>query len=58
MIQAAAGFTSFPILMNGASSVVADAFGPVTGDHARTAIGVAALPFSVPIEIEAEVELA
>ena len=58
MVCAAPGFTAFTVLMNGASSVLAEAFGPEVGDHARVAIGVAALPFNVPIEIEAEVELA
>ncbi len=58
MVCAAPGFTAFPVLMNGASSVIAEAFGAEIGDHARVAIGVAALPFNVPIEIEAEVELA
>ncbi len=58
MVCAAPGFTAFPVLMNGASSVIADTFGPEVGDHARVAIGVAALPFNVPVEIEAEVELA
>jgi len=58
MVCAAPGFTAFPVLMNGASSVIANAFGPEVGDHARVAIGVAALPFNVPVEIEAELELA
>ena len=58
MVCAAPGFTAFPVLMNGASSVIAEAFGPDVGDHARVAIGVAALPFNVPVEIEAELELA
>ena len=58
MVCAAPGFTAFPVLMNGASSVLAGAFGPEVGDHARVAIGVAGLPFNVPVEIEAEVELA
>ena len=34
-----------------------EVFGPDTGDHARLAIGVAALPFNAPLEIEGEVEL-
>lgn len=38
--------------------MIADAFGSEVGDHARVAIGVAALPFNVPVEIEAELELA
>ena len=58
MVCATPGFTAFPQLMNGASSVIAKAFGPEIGDHARVAIGIAALPFNVPVEIEAEVELA
>lgn len=58
MVCAAPGFTAFPMLMNGASSVIAEAFGPEVGNHARVAVGVAALPFNVPVEIEAEVELA
>ena len=58
MVCAAPGFKAFPVLMNGASSVIADAFGPEIGNHARVAIGVAGLPFNVPVEIEAEVALA
>ena len=58
MVCAAPGFTAFPVLINGASSAIAEAFGPEVGDHARVAVGVAALPFDVPVEIEAEVELA
>jgi len=44
--------------MNGASSLIHEVFGPEIGDHARVAIGVGALPFNVPVEIEAELELA
>ena len=58
MVCSAPGFTGFPVLMNGASSVIAEAFGPEVGDHARVTVGVAALPFNVPVEIEAELELA
>ena len=58
MVCAAPGFTTFPVLMNGASSVIAEAFGPEVGDHARVALGVAALPFNAPVEIEADMEFA
>ena len=34
------GVTAFPVLMNGASSVIAEALGPQIGDNARVAIGV------------------
>lgn len=57
MVAPAPGFTAFPLLMNGASSLIQEVFGPEVGDHARVAIGVGALPFNVPVEIEAEVEL-
>jgi enamine deaminase RidA (YjgF/YER057c/UK114 family) len=58
MISPAPDFTAFPLLMNGASSLIREVFGPEIGDHARVAIGVGALPFNVPVEIEAELELA
>jgi enamine deaminase RidA (YjgF/YER057c/UK114 family) len=57
MVAPAPGFTGFPLLMNGASSLIQEVFGPDVGDHARVAIGVGALPFNVPLEIEAELEL-
>ena len=57
MVSPAPGFTEFPRLMNGASSLIQEVFGPEIGDHARVAIGVGALPFNVPVEIEAELEL-
>jgi enamine deaminase RidA (YjgF/YER057c/UK114 family) len=57
MVWPAAGFNGFPLLMNGASSLIQEVFGPEIGDHARVAIGVGALPFNVPVEIEAELEL-
>jgi enamine deaminase RidA (YjgF/YER057c/UK114 family) len=58
MVAPAPGFTAFPQVVNGASSLIQQVFGPEIGDHARVAIGVGALPFNAPIEIEAELELA
>jgi enamine deaminase RidA (YjgF/YER057c/UK114 family) len=58
MFVPANGFTGFPQALNGASDVLQEVFGPEIGDHARLAIGVAALPFDAPLEIEGEVELA
>jgi enamine deaminase RidA (YjgF/YER057c/UK114 family) len=52
------GFVDFPQALNGASDLIQSVFGPEIGDHARLAIGVAALPFNAPLEIEGEVELA
>jgi enamine deaminase RidA (YjgF/YER057c/UK114 family) len=57
MVSPAPGFTQFPQVLNGASTLIQELFGPEVGDHARVAIGVGALPFNVPGEIEAEVEL-
>jgi enamine deaminase RidA (YjgF/YER057c/UK114 family) len=58
MVSSVPDFTEFPLLMNGASSLIRNVFGPEIGDHSRVAIGVGALPFNVPVEIEAELELA
>lgn len=57
MVWAAPGFTGFPAVLNGASSLIHDVFGPEIGNHARVAIGVAATPFNAPLEIEAQLEL-
>jgi enamine deaminase RidA (YjgF/YER057c/UK114 family) len=50
-------FTDHPKLINAASELFGDAFGDA-GRHARAAIGVAALPLGVPVEVEAIVEVA
>jgi enamine deaminase RidA (YjgF/YER057c/UK114 family) len=34
-----------------------DVFGSERGAHARSAVGMAELPFDIPVEIEGEVEL-
>jgi hypothetical protein len=58
MFVPASGFNGFPQALNGASDLLQELCGPEIGDHARLAIGVAALPFNAPLEIEGEVELA
>lgn len=57
MVNAAPGFTALPGVINGASQVILDVFGPDRGAHARSAVGMAELPMGVPVEIEAEVLL-
>lgn len=57
MINTAPGFVQTPLVINGFSDLVLDVFGADRGDHCRSAIGVAALPFNTPVEIEAEVEI-
>jgi enamine deaminase RidA (YjgF/YER057c/UK114 family) len=47
-----------PSVINGFSDLILEVFGPERGQHARSAVGVASLPFGIPVEIEAEVEIA
>jgi enamine deaminase RidA (YjgF/YER057c/UK114 family) len=49
------GFTDQPKVANGASELFGGAFGEA-GRHARAAVGVAALPLGVPVEVDAIVE--
>lgn len=58
MVNAAPGFTQTPAVINGCSDLILDLYGPEVGAHARSAVGLAELPFSIPVEIEAEVEFA
>ena len=48
------GFTDQPKVANGASDLMVSVFGEV-GRHARSAVGVAALPLGVAVEIDAVV---
>jgi len=57
MVNSAPGFRDYPAVINGASRLVYEVFGPDAGRHSRVAIGVAGLPFDAPVEIEAEAEL-
>lgn len=57
MVNTAPGFTATPGVINGFSELILTLWGPEHGAHARSAIGVATLPFGFPVEIEAEVEI-
>jgi enamine deaminase RidA (YjgF/YER057c/UK114 family) len=57
MVNSAPGFNRQPTVINGFSDLILELFGPVIGAHSRSAVGFAELPFDVPVEIEAEVEL-
>jgi enamine deaminase RidA (YjgF/YER057c/UK114 family) len=50
-------FTGQPGVVNGASEFIGDVFGDA-GRHARSAVGVAALPLDAPVEVELIVEFA
>jgi enamine deaminase RidA (YjgF/YER057c/UK114 family) len=51
-------FGEQPTVANGASELLLEIFGPERGPHARSAVGMGALPFGIPVEIEAVFELA
>ncbi len=50
-VASAEGFTDHPKVINGASQILIDVFGEA-GRHARIAVGLAELPFGVPVEVE------
>jgi enamine deaminase RidA (YjgF/YER057c/UK114 family) len=56
-VASAPGFTEMPKVVNAASELLGETFGDA-GRHARSAVGVAALPLGVPVEVEAIVEVA
>ena len=56
MVASAPGFDRQPAVINGFSDLVLELFGPEIGAHARSAVGMAELPFNLPVEIEGEVE--
>jgi enamine deaminase RidA (YjgF/YER057c/UK114 family) len=55
-INSAPGFTDGPKVMNGASDLMVTAFGD-KGRHARTTVGVAALPLDAAVEVEGAFEV-
>ena len=55
MVNAAPGFNRFPPILDGCTDLLLQVFGRDRGLHARSAIGVAGLPFDIPVEIEGEV---
>jgi enamine deaminase RidA (YjgF/YER057c/UK114 family) len=57
MVNAAPGFNQMPSVINGFSDLIFELEGRERGDHARSAVGLAELPFNIPVEIEAEVEI-
>ena len=57
MVNSAPGFNKQPSVINGFSDLILELFGPDIGTHSRSAVGLAELPFNLPVEIEGEVEL-
>ncbi len=58
MVNSSPGFNKQPSVINGFSDLILELFGADIGAHSRSAVGLAELPFNIPVEIEGEVELA
>jgi enamine deaminase RidA (YjgF/YER057c/UK114 family) len=58
MVNCAPGFNRQPAVINGFSDLILELYGAAAGAHARSAVGMAELPFDIPVEIEGEVEIA
>ncbi len=56
LVQCAPGFDKPPTVINGFTDLIREVWGEA-GRHARSAIGVDQLPFDVPVEVEAIVEV-
>ena len=56
-VQVEPGYPQTTAVLNSFSAVVLDVFGPSIGQHARTAIGAAALPLNLPVVVAAELHV-
>lgn len=56
MVNSTPDFADQPKVMNGCSDLLVDVFGD-KGRHARSAVGMGALPNNIPVEIEIIVEV-
>jgi len=57
MVNSTPWFNKQPSVINGFSELILELYGPEIGAHARSAVGMAELPFDIPVEIEGEVEI-
>jgi enamine deaminase RidA (YjgF/YER057c/UK114 family) len=58
MVNCAPGFNQTPAVIDGCSNLLVEVFGEDAGRHARSAVGMAELPFDIPVEIEMIVAVA
>jgi enamine deaminase RidA (YjgF/YER057c/UK114 family) len=56
MVNCHPGFNDTPAVINGCSDLLVDVFGDA-GRHARSAVGMAALPFDIAVEVELVAEI-
>jgi len=57
MVNTAPEFNNTPAVINGASDLFVEIWGEEAGKHARSAVGMAALPFDIAVEIELVAEV-
>src|ERR1700728_5286739 len=57
MVNSPEGFGDQPRVINGFSDLMVEVFGEATGKHARSAVGMAALPGNSAVEVEMIVEV-
>ena len=57
MVNSPDGFGDQPKVINGFSDLLVEVFGEPIGKHARSAVGMAALPGNAPVEVEAIFEV-
>lgn len=57
MVNCGPDFTQQPAVINGFSDLILELYGRQRGAHARSAVGMAVLPFNMPVEIEALVAI-
>jgi len=57
MVNSSPAFCEQPAVINGFSDLIISLFGPDRGSHVRSAVGMAQLPFNIPVEVEGEVEI-
>ena len=57
MVNCTPDFELHPKVINGFSDLIRELYGPERGFPARSAVGMGSLPFQVPVEIEAIVEI-
>ena len=57
MVNCAPDFALQPAVINGFSDMILALYGAERGAHTRSAVGMAALPFNMSVEIEAQVAI-
>jgi enamine deaminase RidA (YjgF/YER057c/UK114 family) len=57
MVNSAPGFGDQPKVIDGFSNLMTEVFGEAKGKGIRSAVGMAELPFGIPVEVEMIVEV-